>query len=348
MHGANSAAPRETPQFEATRADAFAARLRAMKRKASAANEARRRLDRLRALRGHEGLHDFVIEVLTDEGNPEIVLRALEALRDVVRPSDRLVLLDLYAYFDENGPKRDPSGPVRVEALRSLWHARSREDVEFAKRAARKFEPGLNGNGEMIRAAGLALLGAIDQDAGAFEAARVLGTRDASRFSGEPSTTAIRLLASLGQSAMVLMYALDPPAGAPDLRAEAIRSLGGVPIEFLTDFLVGVAEIEDETVLVALADLAIDLPPAPQVSELVSTLLTTAPRGELYEFLASSVVASRRQDLIDVLVAALPGEMSQKRLRAAHEALQLAPPTDGTVAAIKELESRLAKQASPS
>ena len=318
-----------------------------MKRRASSATDARRRLDRLRALRGDPALREHILNIFADEGDPEIVLRALEAFTDLVRPVDREVLLDLYAYFNENGPRRDPTGPVRVEILRALWHIRSSEDRDFAKNAARTREPGLNGNGEMIRAAGLALLGAIDPDGGAYEAARVLGTRDASQFSGEPSTTAVRLLASLGQSAMVLMYALDPPSGAPDLRAEAIRSLAGVPIEFLTDLLVGVGEIEDESILVALSDLAVEIPPSPEVRKLVADLLAAAPRGELYEFLASSLVASRRQDLIDVLIEGLASETSAKRLKAAHDALQLAPPTEGTRAAIAQLEERLARQTPP-
>jgi hypothetical protein len=48
-----------------------------------------------------------------------------------------------------------------------------------------------------------------------------------------------------------------------------------------------------------------------------------------------------------MVVEALPREMSQKRLQAAHTALQLAPQTQEVSAAIDELQRRIAKQTSP-
>lgn len=319
-----------------------------MKRGVSSAGEARRRLDRLRALRGSgDPLREHVLSILEDEANPEIILRALEVFGDIVRPMDRLALREVYDYFDENGPKRDPTGPIRVEVLRVLWHLRSSEDLLFAKHAARTFEPGLNGNGEMIRAGGLALLGAIDPIAGCLEASRVLGTRDASEFSGEPSATAIRLLASHGENAALLMYALDPPPIPGELAAEAIRSLAGVPIEYLSDLLIEAGRTENEAIMVGLADLVGQLPPSEEVLAVTAELLGNAPRPEIYDFLVSSIVASRRQDLIGVFVASLPAEMSQKRLKIALDALRLAPRLPEVESAVSQVEARLAKQAPP-
>jgi len=101
-------------------------------------------------------------------------------------------------------------------------------------------------------------------------------------------------------------------------------------------------------IIVALADLASSLPASPSVTRLVGDLLSRAPQPEVYAFLASTIVASRRPELVGVLIESLPREMSQKRLRSALEALRLAPKDAATERAIGELEVRLANQAPPS
>src|SRR5690349_1714362 len=127
-------------------------RVRAMPRKSSSGTEARRRVDRLRALRNSPAqLHDFAIEVLADEGNPEIAKVALQSLGESIQPADAPVLRSLYNHFDTDGPKRDPGGDVRVEVLRALWPLRSAADRELAMHARNTFERTLQSTGEMIR-----------------------------------------------------------------------------------------------------------------------------------------------------------------------------------------------------
>ncbi|MBK9611137.1 hypothetical protein [Candidatus Amarobacter glycogenicus] len=301
-----------------------------MKRTVSSASEARRKVDRLRALRSDPAqLHDLAMEVLADEGSPELVKLALESLGETVRPSDGPVLRDVYAYFAASGPKRDPSGPVRVEALRALWHLRSADDRGMAIEAARKFESGVNGNGEMIRAAGLALLGVLDPERAAYAAAWAVASGDANEFSGEPSLTAVRLLAALGETRLLLALAIAPSTVNADVTAEAIRSLAPVPMEYLESVFEELSGSENEAIIVALADLASSLPASPSVTHLVGDLLSRAPQPEVYAFLASTIVASRRPELVGVLIESLPREMSQKRLRSALEALRLAPKDAG-------------------
>lgn len=318
-------------------------------RRASSPADARRKVDRLRALRGDpQRLREFAGEILADEASPELVKLALLSLGENVRPADGPLIRDVYAYFDANGPKRDPTGPVRVEALRALWHLRSRDDLELARQASRRVEPGMNSNGEVIRAAGLALLGVLDPDAAAYAASWVLASRDAAEFSGEPALTAVRLLANLGELRLLLAFAVDPGAGMNgEVRAEAIRSLGPVPMEYLGPLFESLAVDEDEAVAVGLADLVIQLEPTGEVLKLVRTLLHDAPQPELYEFLVTSLVASRKNEFVAVLLETLPTEMSQKRLRAARDALALALPTPEVRAAITSLEERLARRSSP-
>jgi len=319
-----------------------------MKRRVSSSSDARRKMDRLRALRGNAGqLHEHALSIIADEGSPELLGRALEALGDNVKDSDGPILRALYADFDQDGARRDPGGTVRVEVLRTLWHLRSREDLALASNAARKVEPSLQGNGEIIRAAGLALLGVLDPEAARFAAIETLGNRDASRFSGEPSITAARLLGNLGDTGSLLLFVLMERHASPEVRAEAIRGLGDAPIEQLERLLPELAGEGGDVILLGLADLVTALPPGAAVSNVVGQLLRSAAGDEMYGFVVSAIVASRRTELLDVLTETLPAETRRPRLAAALEALALAPQTPSVVAALTELGARLQARPEP-
>ena len=325
-----------------------------MKRRISSASEARRKVDRLRALRADSAaLHDFAIEVLGDEGSPELVKLALESLGEQIRPADGPILRSLYDDFDRAARTRDPGGAVRVEVLKALWHLRSGEDVALAMRARSTRERTPQGNGEMIRAAGLALLGALDPAKGCLEAVLVLGRDDAdllvasSPMTGEPALTAVRLLASQQETNALLFYLLSGKAPTSDVVGETLRGLTSLDFPTLEPVLMSLVQREDDGLLVAVCDVLVELPPSPGLAPLVRKLLDSPSRGEVYEFLDSSIVASRRMDLVELIIESLPTEMSQKRLRAALEALRLAPKTAELESALATLETRLARQAPP-
>ena len=101
---------------------------------------------------------------------------------------------------------------------------------------------------------------------------------------------------------------------------------------------------EDDGLLVAVCDVLLELPPAPRQAAFVATLLDAPSRGEVYEFVVSSIVASRREDLLSLVLESLPREMSRKRLTAARAALALAPATPPVTEAIAELDRRIARQ----
>lgn len=319
-----------------------------MKRASSTGPLARRRVDRMRALRSDQAaLHDFAVEVLADEANPEIVKLALESIGERVRGSDHAVLRDLYSYFDSDGPRKDPGGDVRVEVLRILWHLRSTSDIELAMRARDTVERTFQANGEMIRAAGLALLAVLDPPRAATEAVLVLGRDDqdllraSSQMTGEPALTAVNVLAATGESNALLLYVLSGAAPTPEVTAAALKGLTGIDLDVLRPILAGLAGSEDDGVLMAVCDAIIALPPDPSLQSIAIRLLNSPTRGELYEFIASSIVASRREELIAALLESLPKEMSRKRLAAAKTALELAPRTPAVEAALAELAQRL-------
>lgn len=319
-----------------------------MKRTSSTGPLARRRVDRMRALRADpEALHNFAVEVLADEANPEIVKLALESIGERVRGSDHAVLREVYSYFDADGPKKDPGGDVRVEVLKTLWHLRSSSDLDLAVRARDTVERTFQGNGEMIRAAGLALLAVLDPARAATEAVLVLGRDDAdllrrsSAMTGEPALTAVRVLAATGESNALLLYVLSGAAPTPEVIGAALKGLTGVDFAVLRPILAELATSQDDGILMAVCDTVLELPPDPSLGGIVRSLLNSPTRGELYEFIASSIVASRREELIAALIESLPREMSRKRLAAAKNALDLAPRTPAVEEALGELGRRL-------
>ena len=302
----------------------------------------------MRALRSDpEAHHGFAIEVLADEANPEIVKLALESIGERVRSSDHAILRDVYDYFDAGGAKKDPGGDVRVAVLKVLWHLRSTSDIALAMRARNTGERTFQGNGEMIRAAGLALLGVLDPLSAATEAVLVLG-RDGndpatapSPMTGEPSLTAVNVLAASGESNTLLLYVLSGAAPTPEVTGAALKGLTGIDGSVLRPILQSLAKSEDDGVLMAVCDAVLSMQPDPALGTIVLSLLNSPTRSELYEFIASSIVASRREELIEALIESLPKEMSRKRLAAAKNALELAPRTAAVEGALAELGRRL-------
>ncbi len=317
--------------------------MRLVKRRSAPSAEVRRKLDRFRALRNDPlAAHEFAREILAEEANAELLVAALKALGEGARLDDHGLLRGLYAWLEEDFRRRDPGGLVRVEVLRALWHLRARDDLEFAEAASTRAERSLNGNGEAIRAAGLALLGVLDPEAAAFRAAAMLARADAHPMNAEPGLTAARLLGSLGHSVALATHVLRPPrAEPPEVTAECIRGLAGLPVRHIQPVLDAFASSTGEVVLLGLGDLVVSLEPGEAVTTAVRGMLTGADTPEVYGFLVTAIVASRRDDLLVVLLETLPGEMLQARLQLARDALQLAPQTGAVLAALATLDGRL-------
>lgn len=317
--------------------------MRGVTRKASPAAGLRRQVDRFRALRNDPAASgELAREVLATEGNIELLLTALNALGDRVRFEDHDVLRDLYAWLEQDHRRRDPGGLARVEVLRALWHLRARDDIELADAASTRLELSLNGRGENIRAAGLALLGVLDPDAAAHRAAAILASLDAHPMNAEPALTAARLLGSLGQTVALVVHVLRPPRAEPaEVTAECLRGLAGQPIRYIQPVLDFYAVAEDDVVLLGLADLVVSLEAGEVVNAAIRGMLASGATPEAYEFLVTAIVASRRVDLIAVLIETLPREVLLPRLQVARRALELAPRTTGVDEAIEALDVRL-------
>ncbi|MFN0145906.1 MAG: hypothetical protein ACKVT1_05300, partial [Dehalococcoidia bacterium] len=96
------------------------------------ASEARRRLDRLRALKADPPRQaDFAAEIFADETNADVLMSVLSALAAHPRPALRPALVERYGWFDSLGSKRDPGGMVRSGILRALRDIAHPDDGEL-------------------------------------------------------------------------------------------------------------------------------------------------------------------------------------------------------------------------
>lgn len=315
-----------------------------MKRVVAPSSEVRRKLDRIRALRGDDArLRLFALEILPTEGNPELLAAALRALSPAVRIEDHPTLIELYDHLASDGRRRDAGGAVRVEVLKVLWHLRTADDRDLAWRAAHTREVSPNGDGAMIRAAGLALLGVLDPPAANMAAARMLATGDADRFTAQPALTAASLLAAQGEFVALALYAqASVQSGPPEVVAECLRALSAVPATQLSELLAQVARSDDEVLLLGLCDFIVEHAPDLVTTDLALRVFKLREHDEIYAYLATSTVASRREDLLDALLTALKTETDRARLKIAARALELAAPSPGVSEARAALSKKLA------
>ena len=316
-----------------------------MKRVVSPSSEVRRKLDRIRALRGDDArLREFALDILPGEGNPELLAAALRALSPGVRLEDHAALIDLYEHLDGDGKRRDVGGTVRVEVLNVLWRLRNADDRDLAWHAATTREQSLNGNGAMIRAAGIALLGVLDRPAANMVAAQMLATGDADKFTAQPALTAASLLAAQGEFVALALYAhASIHSGPPEVVAECLRALATAPASQLSHLLAQFAKSNDEVLLLGLCDFIVEHAPDPLVSELANRVFNLREHDEIYAYLATATVASRREDLLDAFLTALKTETNGARLKLAAQALELAAPSR----AVSEARAALAKKLAP-
>ena len=202
--------------------------------------DARRALDRLRALRGDPRQRDFAIELLGQTDSPEVLPAVLDVLAQQPGSDLRPLLHAKYAALEPTAKKRDPGGFVRAAIVRVLQGVAGPDDVPIFERAIATYEPTpADTNGPTIlRAAGLVALAAVDAHSAALNAVPLLARPDrSSHMTGEPALTAVRVLAALGEEMALYLFALTglrnlsaPLDGTgPEVVAEAVRGLIGLP-----------------------------------------------------------------------------------------------------------------------
>ncbi|MGE5595781.1 MAG: hypothetical protein ACM3S1_07060, partial [Hyphomicrobiales bacterium] len=224
-------------------------------------------------------------------------------------------------------------------------------DLPLLEAAANAFEPTPQSASApaTLRAAALVAILDVDPGVAAYHAAAHLG--DADRMSGEPAVTATRVLAAAGNEVALVQCILagkrpELSGGEPEVLAECLRQLREVPAGVLQSVVDGAMSDGREVVRLGLCDLFVHHRPEPLLLEAAKRFLRETRDLELYHYLAASIVAERREDLLDVLSATAAEESDPAKLRVLEEALAVRE-TDPAVAGVLALVRRRGEPGRP-
>lgn len=267
-------------------------------------------------------------EILGTERRVQLVGPALAVLEETPLPEARPALLRLYADLDADGVRRDAGGTFRAAALRALRPWVTVDELPLLERAVTTYEflpPGRSEEATPIRAAGLVAMDDLDPELAGFHAARLLAdVGHTSRLSGEPAKTAAGVLAA--RSELLALY-LCVLAGrqVDDVIAECLRHLAGAPDGIARELCERFGRDAGEAVQLGLIDMLLARPDRPLFQRELRARLRGAGSLTVLRYLAVTLVASRRPELVAEVIAAAREERDPGRSAALAEGLALLP-----------------------
>lgn len=267
------------------------------------------------------------IRLIERSRHPEIVRAALLVLRHAEDPALRPLLHATYDRYDGAPERSDSGGIVRAAIVRTLQPIVHPDDEPFLHRALRSYQMlGLYELCAELRTAGLLALNDLNPDLAALYAARFL-TDPLNSNSGEPALSAIRLLATQQNLGPVLSVASwDTVAsfsgGNGEIIGEALRNLTGLPVVMMPLLIEQHRESEDEQVLLGLYDLLLAHPARANWREEIVDFLRTTPLLDLYGLVATQIVVTRDETLIEALRGLTATEHEPRRAELLAHALE--------------------------
>lgn len=300
-----------------------------------------RELERLAA--DPEAQSRYAAELLMSERRARLVGPALAALGQLPIPEARPALLRLYADLDADGTRHDAGGGFRAAALRALRPWATVSDLPLLERAVTTYEflpPGRSEEAAPIRAAGLVALADLDPELAGFYAARLLVDVYTSRLSGEPGKTAAGVLAARSEHLALYLYTLRP-GQHDDVVAECLRHLAGAPDPIARELCARYGPEASEAAQLGLVDMLVARPDRALFRDELRARLRAPGPPAVLRYLAVVLVASRRRELVDEVIAAVADEGDPRRLDALAEALALLPGDRGAARAREAAQARL-------
>lgn len=286
----------------------------------------------------------YALEVLDRERGIRVVPAALAVVAAAPPPAAGPVLARLYAYYAADGVKRDPGCHLRLPILEALRPVAAATDAAIAAGAVATYEflpPTHTESAAGLRGAGLLLLADLDPGAAVYAAVRLLVDPHTSRLSGDPATTAARLLADQGQILPLYFYLVDSRERLAEVTAACLKGLAGAPLPVLDGVLDTFGATEDDLVLAGLFDLVLEAPAWPAGRAFAATFLRTTRRYPAYRYLVTAIVAGRDAEMRATLLAAAEVEQDRRKLEILLPALDLLPPAPAVAALTAALRARL-------
>ena len=293
------------------------------------------RLRQLLDAGNRDGARDLALLMLSKSRRREVVDAALNAMDDAPESARPILREAALYYFDD--PTKDKTVAAREKLLRLLTDIGDPADVDLYLRGVNTYEvqPLMGEIAQNLRAVSLVGLALTDTPLGNIYATKLLHDLDAkwqpvtSVFNGEPSITAVNILARQGLTLPIYQYLLVAGMDALEL---GLNEVVGKALESLgTDFPVNLyAPLVDlfaprDRALVSLGivthiveNKAVSLYPA------VRQIITDTRHHELHNFAVVMLAASRDDTLTEMLFA-LARSSPQHRTENFVAALELVP-----------------------
>ena len=293
------------------------------------------KLERLRGLadRPQEQV-DYALELVETEDNLDLVQAALDALADTPDARVRRALLDRFTR-DADGAGGGDAGCYRRGALlQALRYRAQRDDAAILERGVTTYEfkppflpkhldPTRGDVAAGLRSVALITLNEVDETLAGYHAARLLVDEYTSPMSGEPAVTAARVLAAQGHTLPLYGYVLREEPGISEVVGECLRNLTPLPSSLLPALVERYRDSADEIVLLGLFDLLLAHSDRAHYDDLVLDFLRGTRLYNIYRYLASAIVASRREDLVARLQAMEAQEPDRLKAEILRDALAL-------------------------
>ncbi len=289
------------------------------------------KVDKLRRLKDltatPEAQLDYALALLATEFRQDLIDEALAVL--ATAPEDaraRAALLEAYARFEGASSRGDQGCYGRMALLRALRPLARREDAALLAHAASTYEflpPGRSEVAAGLRSTALVVLNDVDEQLAAYHAVRLLTDQHTSPLSGEPAITAAQTLAAQGQYLPLYAYAVRTDATTPEIVAECLRNLRGVPLSVLRPLVDRYVTSPHEIVVLGLFDLLLEHPERQAFLPLIVEFLRETKLIDLYRWLVSTALTGREPKLIAAIKALEREENDPRKLAILHDALSL-------------------------
>ena len=253
--------------------------------------------------------------------NVDVVLAALRVLELRKHPELRHILLRRYAYYDAHGVRRDPGAVLRKAILDALRAVLAFDDRALLERAATTYEFLFGEAAGDLRASALLALNDLDPIVAGYHCVRLLTDQYTSIMSGEPATTAARVLAAAQQHLPLYAYAMREEQGVADVVAECLRHLDGLPASLLPAVVDKFRVSDNEIILLGLFDLLLAHAAGVDYLGILFEFLRRTTLYNLYRYLVFELVARREQ--LEELRTLVESEEDYAKVDILREALAL-------------------------
>jgi hypothetical protein len=287
------------------------------------------KLQRLKDLAGQpEARLEYALMLVAGETRQDIVEEALTVLASAAAEDTRVraAILAAYGRFESATGRGDQGCYGRMALLRALRPLARRDDSALLARATSTYEflpPGRSEVAAGLRSVALVVLSDVDEQLAAYHAVRLLTDQHTSTLSGEPALTAAQTLAAQGQFLPLYGYAVRTDATMPEIVAECLRNLRGVPLSVLQPLIDRYGDSPHEIVTLGLFELLLEHPERRVFFPRIVEFLRETKSIDLYRWLVNAVLTSREQDLIAAIKSLQREENDQRKLAILHDAFAL-------------------------